>query len=148
MRATHNIVLASNNRHKLEEFRALFKNYEDVVVLPARDFIRNSDKLALLEKDESYLENAIIKARHGNSASHYPCLGDDSGLEISALDGKPGVRSARYAPTQVGLSQDQANLEKVLEELKGHPMNQRSARMICHLALVIEGILVLSLIHI
>src|SRR5690606_6770395 len=76
----------------------------------------------------SFVENAIIKARNAAQHTGLPAIADDSGLEVDALHGAPGIRSARYAGP--GAS-DQENLEKLLAELKDIPDTQRSARFQC-----------------
>ncbi len=141
MRLSNKILLASLNRGKFNEFQALFaQRIPEVELLPAELFIRNAERLALAEKGETYFENAASKARLANLAAHYPALADDSGIEVLALEGRPGVRSHRYAAPQPHLSQDQANVEKMLQEMQGKP--QREARYVCELALIIEGILI------
>ena len=139
MRSTNVIVLASTNRHKFEEFEALFKRFPEYKLAPMQDYIRNSHKLGLVETSTQYIENAVAKARSCNRGCHYPSLADDSGLEVMALEGRPGVFSHRYATPTLGQSQDQANIQKLLLELKDVPMPQRTARFVCHLALVMEG---------
>ena len=141
MRASNIIVLASTNRHKFEEFESLFKKYPELKIAPIQDYIRNSDKLALVETSNQYFENALAKARTCNHGCHYPSLADDSGLEVMALEGRPGVRSNRFSTPKLGQTQDQANIEKLLLELKNTPTSQRTARFVCHLALVMEGTL-------
>lgn len=143
MRGSRTIVLASTNADKLLEFQALLAPAE-VEVVSASSRISNADKLALVEVHESYEDNATAKARFANHASHYPCLADDSGLEIDHLKGAPGVRSARFALPKAGMSQDRANIEKVLQELKGVPMSGRGARFICCLSLCMEGVTLLA----
>ena len=140
MRLSNQLVLASQNRHKLEEFQVLFKGYPEITVVPVEAFIRNANGLGRVEKHDHYLENAIAKARLINQGCHYPALADDSGLEVRALEGKPGVRSHRYAPLNPKKSQDQANLDLLLEEMKGK--EDRAAHFVCTLALVVEGILI------
>lgn len=142
MRTANTIVLASTNRHKFEEFVQLFRPYPGIVIAPANEYIFNADKLGYAETYETYAENAIAKARACNHGCHYPSLADDSGLEVDALSGRPGVRSHRYAITQKGETQDEANVRKLLEELKNAPKEKRRARFVCHLALVLEGKLV------
>jgi XTP/dITP diphosphohydrolase len=89
------------------------------------------------ETGSSYAENALAKARAAYSALGVPALGDDSGLEIEALGGAPGIRSARYAAGSAeGHAGDQANIERVLGELAGVPRERRTARFRCVLALV------------
>ncbi len=140
MRLSPKIVLATTNRDKFEEFVQLFEAYPDIELVRANDVLRNAEKLALVEFHETYLENAVAKARLANHGAHYPALADDSGLEVMGLEGKPGVRSHRYAPPRPGMSQDQANVELMLKELHGRA--QRQARFVSTLALCIEGILI------
>ena len=142
MRNANTLVLASTNRHKFEEFSALFKLYPEVNVVPVNEYIRNAEKLGLVETSDHYYDNAISKARLANHGCHYPCLADDSGLEVDALQGRPGVRSHRYAIPRVGETQDFANNQKLLLELKDVPFEKRTARFVCHLALVMEGTLI------
>ncbi len=139
MRETHEIVLASTNLDKLAEFQQIFSAYGQITILPAHKIIRNSDKLAHVENFATFEENALAKARLANHAAHYPSLGDDSGLMVEALNGQPGVHTRRYAIPKAGQSQDQANMQKLLDALKGHPMSKRSATFVCSLALVMEG---------
>jgi XTP/dITP diphosphohydrolase len=141
MRASNTIVIASTNRHKFEEFQSLFKKYPELHIASVQDYIRNADKLALVETSHDYLENAMAKARACNHGCHYPSLADDSGLEVMHLEGRPGVRSQRYSIPKLGQTQDQANIIKLLGELKDVPAPQRTARFVCHLALVMEGTL-------
>lgn len=139
MRLVQKIVLASLNRGKFEEFQDLFSKHPEIELAQAEQFVRNPERLSLVENHATYLENAIAKARLVNQASHYPALADDSGLEVEALDGKPGVRSHRYATPKAGLTQDQANSAFLLSELKS--AKNRNAQFVCTLALVIEGVL-------
>jgi XTP/dITP diphosphohydrolase len=140
MRLSNKVLLATLNRDKFDEFCSIFNAYPDIKLVPAEQLIRNPNGLSLVEQHHTYLENAIAKARLANHASHYPSLADDSGLEVDALGGKPGVRSHRFATPQASMSQDQANLALLLSELKSS--QNRSARFVCTLALVIEGILI------
>ena len=122
------LVLASRNAKKAAELQALLAplGYE---VLPVTQF---SD----LEPEESaptFIENALIKARHAASVSGLPALADDSGLEVACLGGAPGVYSARYAGVP---SNDVANNAKLLAALEGRPVAERGARFICALALL------------
>lgn len=128
------------NFHKWEEFDSLLKPLGNVKLLRADEILRNAGKLGLAEQYASYAENAMAKARLANQGSHYPCLADDSGLEVEALGGKPGVKSHHFAIAKAGQTQDAANVDKLLTELKGHPMAKRQARFVCSLALVMEGI--------
>ncbi|MBC7384742.1 MAG: RdgB/HAM1 family non-canonical purine NTP pyrophosphatase [Cryobacterium sp.] len=134
------IVLASTNLDKFQEMRALFARYPELQLVKADSVLRNAEKIGMVEIYSSYAENAAAKARLVNQGCHFPSLADDSGLEVFALDGKPGVRSARFASLEgkpSKLSQDQANVEKLLTDLKGAA--NREARFVCTLVLVIEG---------
>jgi XTP/dITP diphosphohydrolase len=81
----------------------------------------------------SFVENAIIKARHAAELTGLPALADDSGLEVDALNGAPGVRSSRFAGPDAS---DQGNLDKLIEALAGIPEPQRSARFQCVIVLM------------
>jgi len=138
MRLSEKIVLASSNREKLEEFRSIFETYPEVEIVPAHEILRNVEKLQFAETYDTYLENALAKGRLGNQGSHYPTLADDSGLECAGLDGKPGVRSHRFASPKAHKTQDEANRELLLKEIQS--ATNRIARFVCTLVLVIEGI--------
>ena len=140
MRISPQLVLATLNRHKFEEFQTILKTYPEVQLTLFSQLVRNPEKLEKAEQFSSYAENAIAKARIANLGCHYPALADDSGLEVDALGGRPGVLSHRFSPPRPHLSQDQANTQLLLQELKS--ASQRKARFVCHLALVVEGILV------
>lgn len=120
------LVLASNNAGKLKELQAMLG--EQIEVLPQSRFISEEAE----ETGLSFIENAILKARHAARASGLPALADDSGLAVDALGGAPGIYSARYADGQG----DAANNAKLLEALKDVSEQQRGARFICALALV------------
>lgn len=120
------LLLASNNPGKLEELRSLLP--EDVVVRTLDDVGLGSPE----ETGETISENATLKAATAAKASGLLTLADDSGLEIDALGGRPGVRSARYAGDP---SSDQQNIDRVLEELVGVPAEQRDAAFLCVLTL-------------
>lgn len=122
------LVLASNNSGKLAEFRDLLPKDKFEIFTQATFNIEDADETGL-----TFIENAIIKARHAATLSHLPALADDSGLVIDALDGAPGIYSARFA----GIHGDfQANIHKVLTELSHIPEDKRTARFICVLALL------------
>lgn len=117
------IVLASNNAGKVREFNALLAGL-DLEVVPQSQF-------GVAEVEETgltFVENAILKARNAAQHALRPAIADDSGLEVDALDGAPGIYSARYAGP--GAS-DAANLEKVLGMLNGVPEAKRTARFQC-----------------
>lgn len=115
------IVLASGNAGKIREIQAILQNDK---ILPQSQF----NVLEPEETGSTFVENAIIKARNAAQHCQLPAIADDSGLVVDALQGAPGVISARYAG--VGAS-DQANLDKLLREMQGVPDEQRSARFIC-----------------
>ena len=120
---TQRIVLASNNPGKLREIQA--------VVDPRLYQLIPQSELKISEVAETgttFVENAIIKARHAARQSGLCALADDSGIEVDALQGAPGVRSARYAGEQAS---DTLNNEKLLASLQGMPDHQRSARFHC-----------------
>jgi|SRR5690554_1322195 XTP/dITP diphosphohydrolase len=117
------IVLASGNRGKLKEFSEIFAPLQ-IDVMPQSDFaVQDADETGL-----SFVENAIIKARHAARVTGLPALSDDSGLEVDALNGAPGIYSARYAGAGCG---DDENNRKLLQALEQVPEEQRSARFQC-----------------
>jgi XTP/dITP diphosphohydrolase len=117
------IVLASNNPGKVREFNQLLADAE-FQVLPQSDFgVPEAEETGL-----TFVENAILKARNAAEHTGLPAIADDSGLEVDALQGAPGIYSARYAGS--GAS-DQENLEKLLAVLGEMPDEQRSARFQC-----------------
>lgn len=120
------IALASNNAGKIREIQALLAEL-DLEIVPQSEFTREEAE----ETGLTFVENAILKARHAASASGLPAIADDSGIEVDALNGAPGVFSARYAG--VG-ADDAANNEKLLRELAGVPAALRTARFRCVMA--------------
>ncbi len=117
------IVLASNNAGKLREFGQLLGG-AGFEILPQGEF----DIPEAEESGLTFVENAILKARNAAAHSGLPAIADDSGIEVDALNGRPGIHSARYAG--VGAS-DQDNLRKLLEALRDVPDEQRGARFQC-----------------
>jgi XTP/dITP diphosphohydrolase len=120
------IVLATNNPGKIAELQALLAGLA-IEVLPQSRFT----PVAAEETGLSFVENAILKARHAARASGLPAIADDSGIEVDALHGAPGIHSARYAGAD---ARDQDNLEKLLLELRDVPPTRRTARYRCALA--------------
>jgi len=140
MRATNGLVLASLNGGKLSEFQALFARHK-IQVLPFESFVRNATFLAQVESEApsaSYYENAFRKCHAAFQAAKLPTVADDSGLEIDALKGEPGVHAAHFGQPTARESQDAANRRKVLESLKGK--SDRKARMRCMLVFLVEGV--------
>ena len=121
------LVLASGNAGKLVELRELLG---DGFELHAQSEFGVSDAD---ETGLSFIENAILKARHAAHSTGLPALADDSGLCVDALHGAPGLYSARYAGTH---GDAEANIEKLLGALAGTPEDARTARFVCVLALV------------
>jgi XTP/dITP diphosphohydrolase len=117
------IVLASNNPGKVREIGQMLADL-DLEVLPQSAF--NIEEVE--ETGLSFVENAILKARHAAAESGLPAIADDSGLEVDALKGAPGIYSARYAGE--GAS-DAQNLQKLLADLAKVPVAQRTARFQC-----------------
>jgi XTP/dITP diphosphohydrolase len=122
------VVLASANPGKLREFAALLAPL-DLVLISQRSLGIESAQ----ETGNTFLENALLKARHAARAAQLPALADDSGIEADALGGRPGVWSARYAGVDAG---DAANLALLLKELAGVPEGRRTARYRCVVAWV------------
>lgn len=125
------LVLASNNQGKLNEFQQIFASLSlPVQVLPQRHF----DIPDAIEDGKSFVENAILKARHASSLSGMPALADDSGLCVDVLHGAPGIYSARYAGEH---GKDALNNQHLLDNLltyrSEHPL---TAAFVCVLALV------------
>ena len=115
------IILASSNIGKIKEIQAILAEH---LIVPQSVFnVTDAD-----ETGSTFVENAIIKARHAAFQCKLPAIADDSGLVVDALSGAPGVISARYAG--VGAS-DRDNVQKLLKELEDVPKEQRSARFIC-----------------
>ncbi len=117
------IVLASNNAGKLREINQILTGLDFEVVPQAEFDIPEADETGL-----TFVENAILKARHAAQLSGLPAIADDSGLEVDALNGAPGIYSARYAG--VGAS-DTDNLNKLLDALQDVPEAKRTARFQC-----------------
>lgn len=120
---SQSIVLASSNKGKLKEFSEILQQFS-VEVLPQSHFnVSDADETGL-----TFVENAIIKARHACEITGLAALADDSGLEVDALQGAPGIYSARYAGMDKG---DKENNRKLLDALKDVPDAERTARYRC-----------------
>ena len=126
--ANQTLVLASGNAGKLRELSAMISAFGWNVACQS-----DWDVPEAVEDGLSFIENALIKARHASRHTGLPALGDDSGLVVDALQGAPGIYSARYAGAGAG---DDANNCKLLKELKGLPGAKRSAHFYCAMALV------------
>lgn len=117
------VVLASGNRGKVREIRAMLADMA-LTVLPQSDF----NVPAAAETGLTFVENAILKARNAAMHTGLPAIADDSGIEVRALNGGPGVHSSVYAGE--GAS-DKDNLEKLLEACEAVPEGARAARFVC-----------------
>jgi XTP/dITP diphosphohydrolase len=122
------VVLATANPGKQREFAALLAPLDVELVLQSELGIDSAE-----ETGSTFEANALLKARHAARLSGLPALADDSGLEVDALDGRPGVHSARYAGPQAS---DAANNDLLLREMSAVPDEHRQARYRCVLALV------------
>jgi XTP/dITP diphosphohydrolase len=118
------VVLATRNRGKLREIVPLVAGLE-LELLTIDEVAPDAE---LREDGVTFVENALAKARQAARATGLPAIADDSGLEVDALDGVPGVYSARYAGPG---ADDDSNNAKLLEALRGVPPNQRTARFRC-----------------
>lgn len=122
------VVLASSNSGKLCELGSLLAPFGFDLVAQSTLGIETP-----AETGRTFAENALLKARYAAAATHLPALADDSGIEVDALAGRPGIYSARYAGE--GAS-DQANLRKMLDEMRAVPAPRRTARYQCVIAFV------------
>ena len=123
------IVFATNNLHKLEEVRSIISGEINIVSLS--DIGCHDD---IPETADTLEGNALLKARYVKEHFGYDCFADDTGLEVEALNGEPGVRSARYAGE---MHDSNANMDKLLNALKG--LQNRKARFRTVIALIMNG---------
>lgn len=117
------IVLATNNQGKVNEFNSLFKPYD----IDVRSLAEFSSK-EVEEKGKTFIENALIKARHGTKITGKPTIADDSGLCVDALNGAPGIFSARFGGEP---KNDALNNHKLLAKLNGLSTEKRTAYFYC-----------------
>ncbi len=122
------VVLASGNPGKLRELSALLGPLGFDLITQSALRVESPP-----ETGSTFFENALLKARHAARLTGLPALADDSGIEIDALGGRPGVYSARYAGEQAS---DAENNDKLLEELRGVPQQHRTARYQCVIVFV------------
>ena len=121
------IVLATGNKGKIREFERAF-SHMNITCVPVKELTQVEEPE---ETGTTFMENALLKARYYCEATGLPCLADDSGLTVDALNGAPGVYSARYAGDH---GDDEANNQKLISELQGK--KDRTAHYVCALALV------------
>lgn len=117
------IVLATNNPGKVREINEMLAGYDLSVVSQAAFNVPDVEETGL-----TFVENALLKARNASMHTGFPAIADDSGLEVDALSGAPGIYSARYAGQG---STDEANLQKLLDDLREIPQSGRTARFQC-----------------
>lgn len=122
------IVVATKNQGKLKEFKVLFENL-GIAVLSLQDV---QDICEPEETGATFMDNALLKARYYAAKLNKPCVADDSGIVVDALDGAPGVYSARYAGVHAN---DQANNQLLLQNMQG--VGERGCKFVCALALVL-----------
>jgi len=125
------LLLATTNRGKIREYRSLLKGLALELVTPDELGI----KIEVEENYPSYEENAGMKARAYSAAGHLTTLADDSGLEVDALGGEPGIRSARAAGNSAG---DEDRIKHLLARMKDVPWEKRTARFKCVIAIAIS----------
>jgi len=121
------IILASNNQGKIKEFNTMLQGVYEVVSMSDMN-VEEVPEIGL-----TFVENALIKARNASEQSGLPALADDSGIVVDALNGEPGIYSARYAGTH---GDDEANTQKILDEMSDITDDQRSARFWCAIVFV------------
>ncbi|HJQ27667.1 MAG TPA: RdgB/HAM1 family non-canonical purine NTP pyrophosphatase [Blastocatellia bacterium] len=125
------LLLATTNRGKIKELRRILGDRE--IELVGLDTGETTEEI---ETAATFAENALLKARHYHQRTGLPTIADDSGLEVAALGGRPGVASARYAGPEAS---DAERIRKLLGELKDVPAARRAARFVCAAALVWAG---------
>ncbi len=129
------LVIATKNPGKVREVAALLEDL-DIKLLSLADFPGLPD---IPEEGETFAENAAFKAREVARLTGLPALADDSGLEVAALGGRPGVYSARYAQDRTAPQPptDEDNWRKLLDEMQDVPWEQRQARFVCQIVLAL-----------
>src|SRR3984885_7873098 len=116
MRTTNIMMLASLNKGKIHEYQQLFKEFPELEFKSLPEIVWNVSSMKEAEKGTTYYDNAYSKGRLAHLAAKVPTLSDDSGLEVDALGGKPGVFSDRYSEPSSEETKDQSNVRKLLSE--------------------------------
>lgn len=125
------LIAATNNSHKLEEIKAILKDKD----MEIRSMAEAGLDIDIEENGSTFAENALIKAREVHRLTGEAAIADDSGLEVFALQGQPGVRSARYSG-EAGADKDKRNNEKLKAAMKDVPDEKRGARFCSVIAAV------------
>ncbi len=126
------VVLATGNAGKIVEMTDILHPYGWEVIPQSQFFDSEVEETGL-----TFIENAILKARYASEQTGLPAIADDSGIEVSALKGQPGIYSSRYSQDIYGeQANDQTNLKKLLDELKSVPQGQRQASYYCAMVYV------------
>jgi XTP/dITP diphosphohydrolase len=136
------LLVATRSAHKIAEIRDILANVPDLDVMDlGQAGVAKSPAEEHLEPHETFEANALSKARYYHALTGLPTVADDSGLEVDALGGAPGVRSRRFAPVQglEGLERDLANNRHLVAKLAGVAPEDRGARYVCVAALVEPG---------
>ena len=124
------ILLATTNPGKLAEVKQILGERIEIVGLSA------AESTVEIETGTTFMENALLKARHYSRIVGIPTIADDSGLEVEALNGAPGIYSARYAGPD---AEDKVRVKKLIEEMRDVPPQRRDARFTCAAAIVWAG---------
>ncbi|MDP2959277.1 MAG: non-canonical purine NTP pyrophosphatase [Longimicrobiales bacterium] len=135
------LLVATRSRGKLSEIKAILAEVPGLRVLDLEEAgVPHDPAEDALEPHDTFEENALSKARYFRALSGLPTVADDSGLEVDALGGAPGVRSKRFAPDTdaEGEELDEANCRYLLRCLEGTPQSGRSARYVC-VAVLVDG---------
>jgi len=136
------LVVATRSAHKLAEIRTILSVVPDLEVLDLNEAgVEWTEAEGDLEPHDTFQENALSKARYYQERTGLPTVADDSGIEVDALDGAPGVRSKRFAPDQglEGVARDKANNRYLVRLLEGVAAEDRTARYVCVAVMVSPG---------
>jgi len=136
------LLVATRSQHKIAEIREILADVPDLELLDLEAAgVTESPDEQHLEPHETFEENALSKARYFFGRTGLPTVADDSGIEVHALGGAPGVRSKRFAPGEglEGLARDRANNRYLLERLRTLGNSDRRARYVCAAAFVEDG---------
>lgn len=126
------LILASSNAHKIEEIQAILKDFDyEIISMKAAGL----GDLEIVEDGDTFEANSLIKAKVVYEATGKPSIGDDSGLMVDALNGEPGVYSARYSGEP---KSDEANNKKLLANLQGVEEKQRTARFVTVITMMLS----------